>query len=148
MIIAKPVIDKQFWILQEDDKKIGNVEACNGGYQVKINNKVVQFKSIKMVEQRTNIHFEDPIKTKKSEVKAIYGFPVTGKVNNPVWNITTKLPLYTKTTKSKSWFAAGWYLIKKGRNWNSVLCPKLILLQRYKYVGPFYTKEETQNHTI
>ena len=31
MIVAKPVIDKQFWILQRDEEKIGNVEACAGG---------------------------------------------------------------------------------------------------------------------
>ena len=58
MIVAKPVIDKQFWILQQGNEKVGNVEACNGGYQVKINNQIVQFKTIKMVEQRINIKFE------------------------------------------------------------------------------------------
>ena len=30
MIIAKPVIDKQFWILKDGDRKVGNVEACAG----------------------------------------------------------------------------------------------------------------------
>jgi len=39
-LIAKPVIDKQFWILQKDNQKVGNIEACNGGYQVKINNQI------------------------------------------------------------------------------------------------------------
>jgi hypothetical protein len=36
MLVAKPVIDKQFWILQENNRKVGNVEACAGGYQVRI----------------------------------------------------------------------------------------------------------------
>ena len=36
-LIAKPVVDKQFWILQENNQKVGNIEACAGGYQVKIN---------------------------------------------------------------------------------------------------------------
>jgi hypothetical protein len=49
MIIAKPVIDKQFWILQEDNRKIGNVEACQDGYQVRINNQVAQFKTISQI---------------------------------------------------------------------------------------------------
>ena len=44
MIVAKPVIDKQFWILQEDNRKVGNIEACADGYQVKINNQIAQFK--------------------------------------------------------------------------------------------------------
>ena len=41
-LIAKPVIDKQFWILQENNQKVGNIEACAGGYQVKINNQIAQ----------------------------------------------------------------------------------------------------------
>ena len=61
-LIAKPVINKQYWILQENDRKVGNVEACAGGYQIKINNQVIaQFKTIKMVEQRANIRFEPPM---------------------------------------------------------------------------------------
>jgi hypothetical protein len=31
MIVAKPVVEKQFWILQQDEQKVGNVEACQGG---------------------------------------------------------------------------------------------------------------------
>jgi hypothetical protein len=47
-LIAKPVIDKQFWILQENNQKVGNIEACAGGYQVKINNQIAQYKTIKI----------------------------------------------------------------------------------------------------
>ena len=62
-LVAKPVIDKQFWILQEDNVKVGNVEACAGGYQVKINNQVVaQYKTIKLVERNINVTFEPAIK--------------------------------------------------------------------------------------
>ena len=61
MIVAKPVIDQQFWILQQDEEKIGNVEACAGGYQVRINNQITQYKTIKMVEQRTGVRFEPPM---------------------------------------------------------------------------------------
>ena len=57
-IVAKTVIDKQFWILQEDNRKIGNVEACQDGYQVRINNQVAQFKTIRMLQQRVDIKFE------------------------------------------------------------------------------------------
>ena len=56
-IIAKPVIDKKFWILKKDNEKVGNVEACPGGYQVTINNSVEKYKTIRMVQQRANIHF-------------------------------------------------------------------------------------------
>jgi hypothetical protein len=149
MIIAKPVIDKQFWILQQDDRKIGNIEACAGGYQVKINDQVAQFKTIRMAAQHVNIKFEPahkPVKVKHT-VDHVHGYPVTGHVHNPMWDIQQQLPVYTKTGKSKSWFAAGWYRVRKGRTWQTVAAPKLILIQRYPYQGPFYTKEEADDST-
>jgi 1,4-dihydroxy-2-naphthoyl-CoA synthase len=146
-IIAKPVIDRKFWILQEGNKKIGNVEACDGGFQVKINNQVTQFKTIKMVEQRIHVQFEQFIKYKPKPVtNLVHGYPVAGRLYNPIWDVTNKLPLYTKTNKSKSWFAAGWYQVKKGRKWQVVQGPKLIVLQRYANHGPFYTREEAEQH--
>ena len=41
-LIALPVIDKQYWILKDNDRKVGNVEACADGYQVKINDQIAQ----------------------------------------------------------------------------------------------------------
>lgn len=146
-IVAKPVIDKQFWILQEGDRKVGNVEACAGGYQVKIRNQVSQFKTIKMVEQRAQVTFEKTAKKKTvSDTHAVYGYPTAGRVYNGIWNVPKKLPMYTKTAKSKSWYAAGWYQVKTGRSWTVCQDPKLILLQRYDYQGPFYSKEEAESH--
>jgi hypothetical protein len=149
-LIAKPVIDRKYWILQENNQKVGNVEACDGGYQVRINNQVAQFKTIRMVEQRVHVQFEPGIKVVKTrpETNLVHGYPVAGRVCNPMWDVPKKLPIYTKTTKSKSWFAAGWYQVKKGRNWTVVQGPKLILLQRYSYAGPFYTKETASEHSF
>ena len=147
-IVAKPVIDKQYWILQENNRKVGNVEACAGGYQVKINNQVAQFKTIKMVEQRINVQFEltpPPIKPKLT-TNEVHGYATKGRVYNPMWDLQQKLPIYTKTNKSKSWFAAGWYRVKKGRTWATVQDPKLIVVQRYPYQGPFHNKEDADNN--
>ena len=147
-LIAKPVIDKQFWILQKDNQKVGNIEACAGGYQVKINNQVAQFKTIKLAARNANIEFEpaNKIVKPKTNIDQIYGYAVSGRVYNPMWSVAQHLPVYTKTSKSKSWFAAGWYNVKKGRKWKAVLAPKLITLQRYPYQGPFYTQEEAINN--
>ena len=147
-LIAKPVIDKQFWILQQNNKKVGNIEACAGGYQVKINNQISQFKTIKLAARTVNIEFEPTVKISRPKTKLdqIYGYAVEGRVYNPMWNVAQQLPVYTKTAKSKSWFAAGWYNVRKGRKWKTVLAPKLITLQRYPYQGPFYTREEVENN--
>ena len=80
-IVAKPIIDKQFWILQENDRKIGNIEACDGGFQVKINNQVAQFKTIRMAAQRANIQFESSIIISKHKMKVnanlVHGYPTS-----------------------------------------------------------------------
>jgi len=79
-LIAKPIVDRKYWILQQGNQKVGNVEACAGGYQVKINNQISQFKTIKMLTQRVNIQFEPTSKTCKSKStnNEIYGYPVKG----------------------------------------------------------------------
>jgi hypothetical protein len=149
MIIAKPVIDKQFWILQENNRKVGNIEACDGGYQVKINNQIAQFKTIKLAARDANIIFEPAIKITrpKTTVDHVHGYPISGRVYNPIWNVAQQLPVYTKTAKSKSWFASGWYNVRKGRTWKTVLAPKLIVLQRYAYQGPYYTEQEANDNS-
>jgi hypothetical protein len=148
MLVAKPVIDKQFWILQENNRKVGNVEACAGGYQVKINNQVAQFKTIRMAAQRANIEFEPAVKTAKlkATVDQVHGYPVSGRAHNPMWDVSQQLPIYTKTAKSKSWFAAGWYRVRRNRNWQIMLAPKLIMLQRYTHSGPFYSETQANDH--
>ena len=141
MLVAKVIADKQFWILQEDDRKVGNIEAWNGGYQVRINNQVKQFKTIKLAAKESNIIFAQEETVSKPDNTAVHGYPVAGRCYNPVWDVVHHLPIYTKTAKSKSWFAAGWYSIKRGRNWKIIQDPKLIALQRYPYQGPFFTKD-------
>lgn len=149
MLVAKPVIEKQFWILQEDDRKIGNVEACPGGYQVKINNQVAQFKTIRMVEKHANVKFLNipNIKKPRTKVNMVHGFEAAGRVFNPMWDIKMKAPVYTRTNKSKSWYAAGWYWVRRGRHWSIMQDPKLIVLQRYPYQGPYHTQEQAEHDT-
>jgi hypothetical protein len=145
-LVALPVVDKQYWIIKENDRKVGNVEACDGGYQVKLNNQIAQFKTIRMVEQRVNVHFKPPAKRARiKKSNEVHGYAVSGRMYNPMWDIQRKLPIYTKTSKSKSWFAAGWYRVQKGRHWATIQGPKLIMLQRYPYRGPYHTQEKAEN---
>jgi hypothetical protein len=146
-LVAKPVIDKQFWVLQDDNQKIGNIEACDGGYQIKINNQVIaQYKTIKLVERNADVHFEPSVKPEKKTrtVTEVHGYATAGRAYNPMWDVPQKLPIYTKSNKSKSWYAAGWYCVKKGRDWAAMRDPKLIVLQRYSYRGPYHTEQEAQ----
>jgi hypothetical protein len=148
MILAKPVVDKQYWILKQDDRKVGNIQAVGDGYQITIDNKTASYKTIPMLCRRENIEIEKIQNAKPEPANMVYGFEVTGKVYNPLWDVKHKLPLFTRDNKSKSWFAAGWYTVKQHRNWKTVQNPKLITLQRYAYQGPFHTKEEANDKSV
>lgn len=143
-IIAKPVVKDQFYILTQDNKKVGNIEATGDGFAVRINNKVMPFKTIAMIRKQVDIEFSAVANNSNQEPASyqVQGYPAGSRVYNPIWNVQHKLPLYTKNRKSRSWFAAGWYQVKQRRTWCIVQSPKLITLERYPYQGPFYTKEE------
>lgn len=142
MIVAKPVIANQFWILQQDNQKIGNIQASADGFVVKIQNQISSYKTIPMVRRRANIEFEPVEKPSRTAKDSVHGFVTGCRTHNAMWNVQLKLPLFTKTAKSKSWFAAGWYVVKQHRTWRLHHNPKLILLERYPYRGPFHTKEQ------
>jgi len=146
-LVAKPVIDNEFWILQENDRKVGNVQACDGGYQVRIRNETSQFPTIRMAAQKVNIKFESrPHTATVVHDNQVHGYPIQGRVYNAMWSVTQQLPVYTRTAKSKSWFAAGWYRVRRGRTWTTMLAPKLLVLQRYVYAGPFLTQQQADDH--
>ncbi len=146
MIVAKPVIADQFWILKEDDRKVGNIIATDSGFDVKIRDQTVKLQTINMIAQR-GIEFEPTVRASVVKSDQVHGFPALGRVHNPTWDVRQGLPLYTKTRKSKSWFCGGWYRVKQHRTWEVVQCPKLITVQRYPYQGPFYTKDQAQQQT-
>ena len=145
-LIAKPVVDKEFWILQENNIKIGNVLAHAGRYQVKINNRVTEYQSLDKVESAIGITLTS---AKKSLVTTtIRGYHTGPEAFNQVWDVEQSLPLFTKVESGQCWYAAGWYKMKRGNKWMIEECPKLIFLQRNEYQGPYLTKGEAENALI
>lgn len=146
MIVAKAVIPNQYWILRQDDRKIGNIEAEAGGFAVKINNQVRKFKSITTIKKNVDINFENIKQSKKVQPgNEIYGYPTTHIPYNAIYDVKHQVPLWTREARSKSWLAAGWYRVKQGRHWDVVECPKLIVLERYPYQGPYRTRAEAED---
>jgi ribosomal protein S17E len=144
MIEAKPVIPNRYWILKQDNRKVGQIEADDSGVTVKIQNRVAGYKTIKMASREANIEFTK-LSSAKPVTNQVHGYEVTGRVYNPVWDVKHRLPLFTRDTKSKSWYAAGWYMVKQHRAWKAVQNPKLITLQRYQYQGPFHTQQQAED---
>lgn len=149
MIVAKAVVPNQYWILKQDDRKIGNIEAAPGGFQVKINNQIQQFQTINKIKQKVQIDFEPTVRKKAlPSTNSVHGYPTDSRPYNAIYDVRHQVPLWTQKPKSKSWYAAGWYQIKQGRRWETVLCPKLITLQRYPYQGPFTTEEQANDQSV
>lgn len=147
MIVAKPVVPNQYWILRKEDKKVGNIQANDQGYSIRIDNNVMYFKTLDMLKQRVSLDFELTTTPEPSPDFVVHGFPTTSTAFNGIWDIKRQLPLWTNENKSKSWMVAGWFKVKQHRTWQTVMCPKLIVLDRYQYRGPFKTKEEADDST-
>ena len=120
----------------------------SGSYEVKILNDVNKYKTIPMVRKAAGIEFEPAEKKSKAPTDSVHGYSTGCRAYNGMWDVRHRLPLFTKTAKSKSWFAAGWYRVKQHRNWKVIHNPKLILLERYAYQGPFYTKERASDQSV
>jgi hypothetical protein len=143
-IIAKPVVKNKFWIVESGGTKIATIQAIEeGGFVYVHDDQREMFPSIKLLSKKYNIEFvkaERP-RREKQDVYEVYGFPTPNQPNNEVLDVQRYLPIYTKGAKSKSFFCAGYYIIRFSNTWVRAYCPKLITLNRYEYQGPFKTQE-------
>ena len=147
MIVAKPVVKDKFWILKQDDNKVGNIVASGDGYTVRIKNKTTKIKNIAAIRRDLDFAFDTaPVTKKITAADSVHGYPTGVRTYNGMWDVQRRIPLFTKSRKSKSWYAAGWYVVKQRREWEVIHNPKLITLQRYPYQGPFYTQEQANEH--
>jgi hypothetical protein len=145
MIKAKSISDK-FWILKEGNIKIGEVNNTQAGYTISIKGKSAVFQTLDAVKFNTGIEFVSVSHQVIQCANLVHGYPTSSKSYNKLWNIKSKLPLYTKSLDSKSWFAAGYYLVKIKGTWKPILSPKLIILQRNQYHGPYKTNPSNDSH--
>ena len=147
-LIAKPIIDKKFWILTDESGKRGNIEQENNGqYRVLFDNTYTIHKNIASIRKSIPFQFADKIKPArvKKNTREVYGFDVGCRAYNPVWDVKRSLPIFTKTDKSRSWYAAGWYAVRQTADFEVIRNPKVILIQRYEYQGPFHSQQEAES---
>ena len=144
MIHAKTIKPNEFWILRHKDRKVGNIQHDSDGYLVNLDGSVARFKTLSNVTQRIKVVFETDTQSDHGAELAYHvnGFPTTDLAHNAMFDVKRQLPLWTQHDKSKSWLAAGWYKIRQQRQWRVVQCPKLNILDRYEYVGPFRSHSE------
>lgn len=144
-LIAKPVVKNKFWVVEEQGEKVATIQARDdGGFVYVHDDEREYFSSVRFLKKKYNITFTTN-KSKKSNTNNLYGFPLTGKAYNQLYDVKRKLPLYTKIAKSKSYFCAGYYIIKINHAWQVKFCPKSITLSRYEYQGPFKSANEAES---
>ena len=84
----------------------------------------------------------EKLEIKESYIKEIHGYPTSCQPFNDMYDIKQKLPLFTKSAKSKSLYCAGYYIIRFDKGWVKSFCPKLITIERYESKGPFKSEIE------
>ena len=145
-MLAKPVIKNKFWVVQDNDgEQVATIQKLTNSKKVMLvtDKERTAYPSIKVLGEKHNIKIGRTIKTiEDDDDGTVYGYPVDGEAFNVVYNVQEGLPLYTKLEASKSYFAAGYYLISYSGSWVKCYCPKLLNLDRNPFAGPFYDEDE------
>lgn len=143
-IKAKEVLKNKFWVLVDKEDRVGEMESTDQGYKLQFDNKpgmtckslaeisrqIPEFRVVRLKQQQPD------------EERMCMGYPAKTKVHSPLWDMGLRVPVYLNAKNSKSWYAAGYYLVKFHRTWKTKFCPKIIALQRYEFRGPFKTQEQ------
>jgi hypothetical protein len=150
---ALPVVKNKFWIVEDRDQKVATIQTVDDGVVWVDGSKREKFASIKLLKDRHKVDFVKATSTKNDPRDEVHGFPVNGAHYNDLWDVSRRLPLFTRKPRSRSFYCAGYYIIQHGAAWIREFCPKLITLQRYTYLGPFHDEEQqkqamaNQRHT-
>ena len=124
-VFAKPVIDGKFWIVEEDGSKVGVLKITEQKkYVLSSKDTITTFENKKKIfEKFGDNFFIKSTKQQEPEVESIvYGYPTSSKPCNPIYDVKRHLPLFTKSSKSKSVYCAGYYIIRfeKGLSFRSL----------------------------
>ena len=146
-LLAKAVVKNKCWVVELDGHQVGTILTNPQGVVYQHDEKREQFASLKLLSDKYNILVDkSPPRKIVTEAHDVYGYPCDYKAQNILWDVPKKLPVFTKGSKSKSFFCAGYYIVKFNNGWVKSYCPKLITLNRYPYAGPYQTQEEMQEH--
>lgn len=150
MSTVKILVPNKEWLITENHTKLGTISKEKKGYSFLRKGRSVPFKNLAEIKEQLGIAlFEESVKKAKPTLPdnfLIYDFPCSGKPYEPIYDVKKKLPLFSKSSKSKSKYCAGHYIIKFRKGWVKSFCPKLITLERYPYYGPFKTESEMKVH--
>tara|TARA_B100002019_G_scaffold287900_1_gene300620 strand:+ start:3280 stop:3756 length:477 start_codon:yes stop_codon:yes gene_type:complete len=144
-VTAKPVLKNKFWIVENEGVRVGTLSKEDDGFVMSSKSSVEIFKSENALKKKFGKDFliaKIKNNNETENLKEVHGYPTRTKPFNSMFDIQQKLPLFTKSEKSKSIYCAGYYLVKFNVNWLKSFCPKLITIERNEFMGPFKTEFE------
>jgi hypothetical protein len=142
-IKAKTVLKNKLWIVENDGERVGTISVADDRFMLSTSESVQFYDNKTEIEEQLGKTIFERDKTAKLEVnKEVYGYPTSTSPYNVMYDVKQKLPLFTKSKKSKSLYCAGYYIIRFDKGWVKSFCPKLVTLERYTFVGPMSSEVE------
>jgi hypothetical protein len=147
-IKSKTILKDKFWILEDNGVRIGTISLADENRFMFSGSKGTKYFDSKKALKSTfgdNVLFNDITSQKEDLVEAekdVHGYPTSTVPYNTMLDVQQKLPLFTKSKKSKSLYCAGYYIIHFDKGWVKSFCPKLITVERYETKGPFKSELE------
>ena len=148
---AKPVLKDKFWIIENDEQRIGTMSWNDDRYMFSTSGETCFFDNKRDMKQKfgADIIWTE-VTTSNNNIPdeldlIVHGFKTSVKPYNTMYDVKRKLPLFTKSDKSKSAYCAGYYIIEFEKGWVKSFCPKLITIERYNSKGPFKTEMEMRS---
>jgi hypothetical protein len=139
---AKPVLKDKFWIVEQDNQRVGTMSWNDDRYMFSSSIETCFFDNKREMKKKfgVDIIWSDADEQTLPNDFIVHGFPTSVQPYNTMYDVKRKLPLFTKSNKSKSSYCAGYYIIEFEKGWVKSFCPKLITVERYNYKGPFKTE--------
>lgn len=142
---------QKVWEVKADEGRLGTVYQMDKGFIFAYQGQTNYFTTKKKLQD-----YVDTIQggqlvpmvfkhKKESQSETVFDYPVTGKTYNHLLHVKHRAPVFTKEPNSKCFFAAGWYAVNFDGEWTVEFCPKLLVINRNEYRGPF--KDESEART-
>lgn len=140
---AKEILKDKFWIVEDQGVRIGTLSISDDQYMLSSTEGTRFFKNTTQLQKslKSDISWTK-LDIVESLAKDVHGYPTSCEPHNSMFDVKRKLPLFSKSDKSKSLYCAGYYIIKFDKGWVKSFCPKLITVERYETRGPFKTDLE------
>jgi endo-alpha-1,4-polygalactosaminidase (GH114 family) len=122
---AKPVLKDKFWIVENNGEKVGTM-SYNEEQRYMFSSAVETcfFDNTRQMKKRFGVDIEwgDAVSTIENATKSyeVHGYPTSVQPFNALYDVKQKLPLFTKSAKSKSLYCAGYYISSKERRKQSL----------------------------